>query len=118
MPTESEIIEARVQSAIEAYHNMETPNAAAAARLHNAPPDRVCRRLEGIPSKMKRPGSNKKLDIHQEATVLAYINRMDRIGTAALFHQVHNAAQRILKLHAPHGTVPVTLGRDWTKELP
>ena len=42
---------------------------------------------------------------------------MDRLGVGALFHQVHNYAQRILKLHAPDGTKPPTLGRDWTKRF-
>ena len=41
MPTESEIIEIRVQAALDAYSNMDPPNAALAARLHGAPPDRV-----------------------------------------------------------------------------
>ena len=66
---------------------------------------------------MERKGSNRKLSDYQEAMVLAYIDRMDRIGTAPLLHQVHNAAQRILKLHAPEGTEPPTLGRDWTKNF-
>jgi len=117
MPTESEIIEIRVQAALNAYSNMDPPNAALAARLHGAPPDRVYRRLKGIQSKMERKGSNRKLSDHQEAMVLAYINCMDRIGTAPLLHQVHNAAQHILKLHAPEGTEPPTLGRDWTKNF-
>ena len=38
---ESEIIEVRVQAAIDAYANMEPKNAALAARLHNAPPNHV-----------------------------------------------------------------------------
>ena len=86
MPTELEIIEIRVQAALDAYSNMDPPNPALAARLHGAPPDRVYRRLKGIQSKMERKGSNRKLSDHQEAIVLAYINYIDRIGTAPLLH--------------------------------
>ena len=42
---------------------------------------------------------------------------MERLGVGALFHQVHNCAQRILKLHAPNSTEPPTLRRDWTKRF-
>ena len=49
--------------------------------------------------------------------VLAYIDHIDRIGTAPLLHQVYNAAQRILKLYTPEGTEPPTLRRDWTKNF-
>jgi len=77
MPTELEITEICVQAALDAYSNMDPPNAALAARLHGAPPNRVYRRLKGIQSKMERKGSNRKLSDHQEAMVLAYINYMD-----------------------------------------
>ena len=96
---------------------MDPPNAALAVCLHGAPPDRVYQRLKGIQSKIKRKGSNRKLSNHQEAMVLAYINCMDQIGTAPLLHQVYNAAQRILKLHALEGTKLSTLGRDWIKNF-
>ena len=48
MPTESEIIEIRVQAALNIYSNIDPPNAALAARLYGVPPDRVYRRLKGI----------------------------------------------------------------------
>jgi hypothetical protein len=49
--------------------------------------------------------------------LLSYIDRIDRLRVSALFHQVHNCAQRILKLHAPDGTKLPTLRRDWTKRF-
>ena len=42
---------------------------------------------------------------------------MDRLGVGMLFHQVHNCAQRILKLHTPNSTEPPTLRHDWTKKF-
>jgi hypothetical protein len=66
---------------------------------------------------MQRPGSNKKLNSMQEQMLLAYIERMDCIGTYALIHQVHAAAKRILVLHAQPSTEPASLGRDWTKNF-
>lgn len=45
----------------------------------------------------------------QELMLLAYISRMDQIGTSALLHQVHAAAERILVLHAPPSTEPPSL---------
>jgi hypothetical protein len=66
---------------------------------------------------MERKVSNRKLSDHPEDMVLAYIGGMDRIGTAPLLHQVHDAAQRVLILHAPEGVEPATLGRDWTKNF-
>ena len=86
MPTESEIIEIRVQAALDVYSNMDPPNAALAAHLHSTPPNRVYQRLKGIQSKIERKGSNRKLNNHQEAMVLAYIDHTDRIGTAPLLH--------------------------------
>ena len=41
MPTELEIIEIRVQAALDAYSNIDTPNVALTARLYGAPPNRV-----------------------------------------------------------------------------
>ena len=49
--------------------------------------------------------------------LLSYIDRIDRLRVGALFYQVYNCAQRILKLYAPDGTKPPTLGRDWTKRF-
>ena len=74
MPTESEIIEIRVQDALRELSRMETPNIRLAARLHNAPFKRVYNRVNGIKSKMQRPGSNKMLNQHQEAMLLSYID--------------------------------------------
>ena len=48
MPIELEIIEIRVQAALDVYSNMDPPNTALTARLYGAPPDRVYRRLKGI----------------------------------------------------------------------
>ena len=86
MPTESEIIEIRVQAALDAYSNMDPPNPALAARLHSTPPDRVYRRLKGIQSKIEKKGSNRKLSNHQKAIILAYINYIDQIRTALLLY--------------------------------
>ena len=62
MPTESEIIEIRVQDALRELSRIETPNIRLAARLHNALFKRVYNRVNGIKSKMQRPGSNKILN--------------------------------------------------------
>ena len=64
MPTESEIIEIRVQDALRELSRMETPNIRLAARLHNAPFKCVYNRVNGIKSKMQRPNSNKMLNQH------------------------------------------------------
>ena len=64
MPTESEIIEIRVQDALRELSRIKTPNILLAARLHNAPFKRVYNRVNGIKSKMQRPGSNKMLNQH------------------------------------------------------
>ena len=74
MPTESEIIEIRVQDALRELSHMETPNIWLTARLYNTPFKRVYNRINGIKSKMQRPGSNKMLNQHQEAMLLSYIN--------------------------------------------
>ena len=62
MPTKSEIIEIRVQDALHELSRMETPNIRLAVRLHNAPFKHVYNRVNGIKSKMQRPGSNKMLN--------------------------------------------------------
>ena len=62
MPTESEIIEIRVQDALRELLRIETPNIWLAARLHNTLFKRVYNRVNGIKSKMQRPGSNKMLN--------------------------------------------------------
>ena len=41
MPTESEIIEIRVQAALDAYSNIDPLNAALTARLYGMPPDHM-----------------------------------------------------------------------------
>ena len=62
MPTESEIIEIRVQDALHELSRMETPNIWLAARLHNTPFKCVYNCINGIKSKMQRSGSNKMLN--------------------------------------------------------
>jgi len=62
MPTESEIIEICVQDALRELSRMETPNIRLAACLYNVPFKRVYNRVNGIKSKMQRPGTNKMLN--------------------------------------------------------
>ena len=62
MPTESEIIEIRVQNALRELLRIEIFNIRLVARLYNAPFKRVYNRINGIKSKMQRPGSNKMLN--------------------------------------------------------
>ena len=52
MPTESEIIEIRVQDAHRKLLCIETPNIRLAARLYNAPFKRIYNRVNNIKSKM------------------------------------------------------------------
>ena len=63
---------------------------------------------------MERRSPNRKLSPAQEAALLAYIDRMDRLGCSTLIHQVHNAAERILCMATRNGEEPPTLGRDQT----
>ena len=63
---------------------------------------------------MERRSPNRKLSLVQEAALLAYINRMDRLDCSALIHQVHSAAKRILYMATRNGEEPPTLGRDQT----
>ena len=62
MPTESEIIEIRVQDALRKLSRMEIPNIQLAARLHNALFKYIYNYINGIKSKMQRPSSNKMLN--------------------------------------------------------
>lgn len=63
---------------------------------------------------MERRSPNRKLSLAQEAALLAYIDCMDRLGCSALIHQVHSAAERILRMATRDSEEPPTLGRDWT----
>jgi hypothetical protein len=62
MPTESEIIEIRVQDALCELSRIETPNIRLAACLYNAPFKHIYNHINGIKSKMQRPSSNKMLN--------------------------------------------------------
>jgi hypothetical protein len=93
---------------------MDKPNITKAAKAKAAPYKRVYNRINGIKSKMERRSPNRKLSPAQEAALLAYINRIDRLGCSALIHQVHSAAERILYMATHNGEEPSTLGRDWT----
>ena len=64
MPTESEIIKIRVQDALRELSRIKTPNIWLAARLYNVQFKCVYNRVNGIKSKMQRPGSNKMLNQH------------------------------------------------------
>ena len=52
MPTESEIIEIRVQDALRELSRIERPNIQLAVRLYNAPFKYIYNRVNGIKSKM------------------------------------------------------------------
>ena len=117
MSNKYETEEKRVQDAIDYKNRHPGLSLKTCADEFDAPYKRVVARHKGVQSKMQRPGSNKKLNSMQEQMLLAYIERMDRIGTYALIHQVHAAAERILVLHAQPGTEPASLGRDWTKNF-
>ena len=62
MPTESKIIEIRVQDALRELSRIKTPNIWLAARIYNALFKRIYNRVNSIKSKMQRPGSNKMLN--------------------------------------------------------
>ena len=63
---------------------------------------------------MERRSPNRKLNPAQEAALLAYINRMDRLGCSALIYQVHGTAKRILCIATRNSEEPPTLRRNWT----
>jgi hypothetical protein len=53
MPSQSEILEVRVQAAVEAYRNMDPPNLSLACPLHNAPPKRIRNRVKAYPARCR-----------------------------------------------------------------
>jgi hypothetical protein len=112
MPTEYEIEEARVQDAVDFYCSIDKPNITKAAKAKAALYKRVYNQINGIKSKMERRSPNRKLSLAQEAALLAYIDRIDRLGCSALIHQVHSAAKRILCIATRDGKEPPTLRRD------
>jgi hypothetical protein len=117
MPDKYETQEKRVQDAIAHKNRHPELSLKACAKEYDAPYKRIVAHHKGIKSKMQRPGSNKKLDSMQEQMLLAFIACMDHIGSYALIHQVHAAAERILVLHAQPGTEPPSLGCDWIKNF-
>jgi hypothetical protein len=117
IPAQREIAERRVQDALLLLKHTPGLTAKTAALQIGAHYRRILNRTKVIESMTQRPDSNKKLSNHQEEMLPSYIDRMDRIGTTPLIHQVHDAAQRVPFLHAPEGTKPPTLGRDWTKNF-
>jgi hypothetical protein len=117
MPKQHEIDEARVQDALRELELHPDIPVRTAANKHGAKYKRVLARRKGVQSKAVRPGSNRKLNDFEEQLLLQYIDRMERIGTATLLSQVHDAAMRIIALHTPPGQIPLTIRRDWTKRF-
>ena len=110
IPMSYNLTEEAIQDAIEWMGKNEYPSIRWVHRKFDLPYHRLLARWNGRLSKLETGANNCRLPEEAEQALLGYINRMDSIGTCALFPQVHNAAQRLLWMERPNDP---PLGRDW-----
>src|SRR5580692_325483 len=79
-------VEERIHHALEGFDNGNFKTLRDAADKHHVPYTRIYARYHVRPSKIGRPGTNKRLNPEQEAALRLYIRRCDEIGYSALPH--------------------------------
>ena len=89
-------VEERIHHALEGFDNGIFKTLRDAADKHHVPYTRIYARYHDRPSKIGRPGTNKRLNPEQEAALRLYIRRCDEIGYSALPHMIYDAATCIL----------------------
>ena len=107
-------VEERISNARENYFDGNFASLRAAATKHHVPYFHLYARQHSRPSKVGRPGPNKRLNPEQEASLRLYIRRYDEIGYSAMPFMVYNAATCILEESRVDSTIPIRpLGRNW-----
>ena len=103
-----------MEEAIVAYRNEDYTSARSAALAFGLEPQRLQRRLKGLPSKSTRPQTNMVLTDAQELAVLQYIERLDHIHMSPKLSMLYNAANYLLaKACVNSNTPPQTVGEKW-----
>jgi hypothetical protein len=111
-------VEERIHHALEGFDNGKFKTLRDAADKHHVPYTRIYAHYHDRPSKIGRPGTNKRLNPEQEAALRLYIRRCNKIGYSALPHMIYDAATCILKESRLNPTIPIRpLGRDWVSRI-
>ena len=111
-------VEERISNARENYFYGNFVSLRAAATKHHVPYFHLYARQHSRPSKVGRPGPNKRLNSEQEAVLQLYIRCCDEIGYSAMPFIVYNVATCILEESRVDPTIPIRpLGRDWVSRF-
>ncbi|OCK78903.1 hypothetical protein K432DRAFT_274791, partial [Lepidopterella palustris CBS 459.81] len=89
-------IKSHTSDAVDTLSSIEKPNIMYAAEKREVPYYRLQALYQGRQSMMQWPGLNQSLNSEKNASVISYINYMDRLRTSALLSRVNNAAQCVL----------------------
>ena len=114
MPKESELIERRIQEALQ--YRQEYPNCSIAslAKEYHVPYHRLRARLFGTPSKIGRQSTYSRLSKAQEYALCLYIDRLDHVRLSVRRSFIENAANSILQANTPENTpLPSPIGQHW-----
>ncbi|KAJ5556073.1 hypothetical protein N7513_003715 [Penicillium frequentans] len=106
-----QVIEARIQEAIEEISVQKKPNIAKTARDFSA-------RLNGRVSRSERLPAGRKLDATQEEAICKYIDYLESLGMGPKQDKIREAADTILRLSVSMAsTPPPKVGEHWLQRF-
>lgn len=110
--------EERVQAAVHEYETSLKPILASIATKWGTDRFTLKRRLRGVGPRESRIGPGRKLINTQEAAIISYCARLDRINTSARVAQIEGAANLLLaRMHEDPTTTPAVVGKHWTRRF-
>ena len=111
-----EVIEAWIQRAITSLATQEKPNISTTSKEFHVPAQQPWAQWNGCFSKITRPAAGKKLTVDQEMAVYRYLDRLDKVGTAARCPMLVHCANFILSQSHTNSVNPsLTVGHNWPK---
>ncbi|OQE21135.1 hypothetical protein PENSTE_c012G07455 [Penicillium steckii] len=113
MSTEYQNSEARIQQACATARATDRPNFAALAREYRVSAPRLRARFNGRAPRNARQMAYKRLNNEQEASLVAWIRRLDSLYIPPTAGMVIASANALLRRASPPSSPPAPLGKDW-----
>ena len=118
MPKESELVERRIQEALQCRQENPNRSISSLAKEYHVPYHRLRCRLLGTPSKFGRKPTCSRLSEAEEKALCMYIDRLDYVRLSVRRSFVENAANSIIQANTPDNAPrPPPVGQHWVSRF-
>ena len=118
MPKESELVEGRIQEALQCRQEYPNRSITSLAKEYHVPYHRLRARLFSTPSKIGRQPTYSRLSKAQEHALCMYIDRLDHVRLSVRRSFIENAANSILQANTPdNAPSPPPIGQHWVNRF-